>query len=232
MKMKKQVKEKKVGMAKKMQGQTEEKERVVKKSSAAGSRVTKATAKGKPQETTAQQIPSAAVSSGQVMPRVEGKLAARTQPGERSVVAVKAVEGNSPAEKSVIHKETAAGKVSASVGTAAAAHPKAAKEEPAPGICKQYSASHGLCKVTFRLPAAAAPAAKKVTIVGDFNGWDKETTLLKRQDNGDFAVTLDLDAGREYRFRYLIDGQRWENDWRADKYVRSPYGGDDSVVSV
>jgi hypothetical protein len=214
MKMKKQDKEKKVGKAKKGKEHPEEKRRVVEKSSAAGSRV------------------AAAGTSGPLMPKVEGKLAARTQPGQRSVVPVKPAEEKA-AKKPDAPKETAAKKVPASGRTGAAAHPEAAsKESLSFGPNKEYSASRRLCKVTFRLPAAAAPAAKKVTIVGDFNGWDKETTSLKRQDNGDFAVTLDLDAGREYRFRYLIDGKRWENDWRADRYVRSPYGVDDSVVSV
>ncbi len=30
--------------------------------------------------------------------------------------------------------------------------------------------------------------------------------------NGDFSATLSLEAGKSYRFRYLLDGKRWEND--------------------
>jgi len=33
-------------------------------------------------------------------------------------------------------------------------------------------------------------------------------------------------------FRYLVDGERWENDWAADAYVPNPFGGEDSVVEV
>jgi hypothetical protein len=43
-------------------------------------------------------------------------------------------------------------------------------------------------------------------------------------------VTLELAPGKAYQFRYLLDGDRWENDWRADRYVPNPYGGDNSVV--
>jgi len=43
---------------------------------------------------------------------------------------------------------------------------------------------------------------------------------------------VDLDAGRAHRFRYLLDGQRWDNDWVADAYVRNDFGGDDSVVDL
>jgi len=60
-------------------------------------------------------------------------------------------------------------------------------------------------------------------------------TLLQNRYRGkeaDWRLLLKLAAGREYRFRYLIDGQRWENDWHADKYLKSPYGVEDSVVCV
>jgi hypothetical protein len=100
------------------------------------------------------------------------------------------------------------------------------------GFKKEYLNSHPECNVTFRLPSDAAPEAKKVTIVGDFNYWDMEATPMKKAINGDFTVTLELGTGKEYRFRYLIDGKRWENDWRADKYMKNPYGTDDSVVCV
>ena len=95
------------------------------------------------------------------------------------------------------------------------------------GIKKQYLHS-GLssCRVSFRLPKEAALDAKKATIVGDFNNWDAEATQMKRLKNGDFAVTLDLNTGRAYNYRYLIDGNRWENDWHADRYEQNPYGGE------
>jgi hypothetical protein len=110
--------------------------------------------------------------------------------------------------------------------SAARENPKA---EP-PGIKKKYLEARNICEVTFRLPSEASLGARKVSVVGDFNNWEKEATLLTKQENGDFIIALELDAGKEYRFRYLIDGQRWENDWHADKYVKSPYDVEDSVV--
>jgi 1,4-alpha-glucan branching enzyme len=98
------------------------------------------------------------------------------------------------------------------------------------GIRKEYTNLHKICRTTFRLPGGAALKARKVTIVGDFNNWDKEATPMKKLKNGDFTITLGLAPGREYRFRYLIDGKKWENDWCADKYVKNPYGVEDSVV--
>jgi 1,4-alpha-glucan branching enzyme len=87
---------------------------------------------------------------------------------------------------------------------------------------KRFLKSKPVCKVTFELPSQAANGAGKVTLVGDFNGWDQTAMPLKRNKNGDYSVTVDLPCEREYQFRYLIDGERWENDWAADKYVPNP----------
>jgi 1,4-alpha-glucan branching enzyme len=109
-----------------------------------------------------------------------------------------------------------------------------AKEAPmaSAGLVKEYLKAKQGCKVTFRLPRIAAPDAKSVSIVGDFNNWSIHAHPMTRLKNGDYSITLDLKPGKEYQFRYLIDDTRWENDWRADKYVRSPYGDSDNSVVI
>ncbi|VAX33908.1 hypothetical protein MNBD_NITROSPIRAE03-874 [hydrothermal vent metagenome] len=107
---------------------------------------------------------------------------------------------------------------------------KTVKKAETPGIRKQYLKSRPACKVTFRLPKEAAPDAQRVSIVGDFNNWDKGAAVMKRLKSGDFTLTLELEAGREYCYRYLIDATRWENDWCADRYRPNPFGCDDSVI--
>jgi 1,4-alpha-glucan branching enzyme len=100
-------------------------------------------------------------------------------------------------------------------------------------MTKKYLKDKNICRVTFKLPKDAAPEARSVNIVGDFNNWDIYGTPMKRDTNGNFTVSVDLEAGREYQFRYLIDEMRWENDWKADRYVPSPYGhADNSIVTV
>jgi 1,4-alpha-glucan branching enzyme len=106
-----------------------------------------------------------------------------------------------------------------------------AKEIPT-SLKKQYVKSKSICKVTFRLPKDAAPSAKSVTIVGDFNKWNVTQTPMKRLKNGDFTLTLELPCDREYNFRYLIDANRWEKDWFADKHIPGDTEVDDSVVVV
>jgi 1,4-alpha-glucan branching enzyme len=99
------------------------------------------------------------------------------------------------------------------------------------GIKKTYLKDKDVCRVTFRLPKAAAPDTKSVCIVGDFNNWNYHATPMKKLKRGDYTISLDLESGMEYQFRYLIEESKWENDWNADKYVKSSYGDcDNSVV--
>jgi 1,4-alpha-glucan branching enzyme len=101
------------------------------------------------------------------------------------------------------------------------------------GIAKRYLKTKPICKAKFTLPREAAAFARRANIVGDFNDWDANATRMKKLKDGSFTIVLDLPQGREYQYRYLIDGTRWENDWNADKYVRSPLGDcDNSVVVV
>lgn len=100
------------------------------------------------------------------------------------------------------------------------------------GIMKEYLKSTPMCNVTFSLPREAAGDARKVTLVGDFNNWSKNTTPMKKLKTGDFRLKVKLARKRHYKFRYLVDSKRWENDWHADTYVPNSYGDEDSVVVV
>jgi 1,4-alpha-glucan branching enzyme len=104
--------------------------------------------------------------------------------------------------------------------------------EPAMSLKKQYLKKNTSCKVTFSFPREAAGSAAQVSLVGDFNGWNKDAIPMKKLKNGGFTATLTLQANKEYHFRYFLDGERWENDWNADKYVPNRHGSDDSVVVV
>lgn len=100
-------------------------------------------------------------------------------------------------------------------------------------LSKQYLKSKPVVKVTFRLPKEAAPEANVVALVGEFNSWNIQATAMEKLKNGGWRTTLELEPGREYQYRYLIDETTWENDWEADKYVRSSFGNcDNSVVTT
>lgn len=97
---------------------------------------------------------------------------------------------------------------------------------------KQFLKSKPVCKVTFKISEEEAKNAQLVRLVGEFNGWDKTAPPMRRLKNGMFTATVELEAGKEYQFRYLLDDQSWENDWAADAYVPSKASFEEnSVVS-
>lgn len=100
------------------------------------------------------------------------------------------------------------------------------------GPTREYAKDGSACTVMFWLPREAAPDAKCVALVGTFNRWDENAHRMSRLESGDFALAVELEAGKEYEFRYLIDGTRWENSWSADKYVWSEYAGCENSVIV
>lgn len=94
-------------------------------------------------------------------------------------------------------------------------------------MLKKESAHRGKVRVTFSMPAVLS--AQTVHLVGDFNQWNADATPLCREEQT-WSVSLLLDHGHAYQYRYLLNGQVWLNDWQADQYVPNTSGGDDSVV--
>lgn len=95
---------------------------------------------------------------------------------------------------------------------------------------KQVLKTKPVCKVTFSLPAQVQ--GETVFLVGDFNNWQEDATPMKRNKDGSFSATLELEQGKEYQFRYLVNSSEWHNDWEADRYVPNPFSGDNSVVTT
>lgn len=84
-------------------------------------------------------------------------------------------------------------------------------------------------KVTFY--THPLPEADIAYLVGDFNDWDESASPMQQLKDGRFKLAIKLDSGKNYQFRYLVDGE-WHNDWEADEYVPNPFSGDNSVVTT
>ena len=98
---------------------------------------------------------------------------------------------------------------------------------------KRYLKTKPVSKVTFRLSVEAAAGSEDAHLVGEFNLWDPAATPMQRLKSGAFAVTLDLEPGRDYEFRYLLSDGTWANDGEADRYQPSGFpDAENSVVSV
>jgi hypothetical protein len=88
----------------------------------------------------------------------------------------------------------------------------------------------GTSAVTFTLDPKVG--ARVAVVCGEWNGWAPDIHVMERDERGGFALTIALEPGRRYRFRYLLDHERWENDWAADAYEPNAFGQDDSIVDL
>lgn len=86
-------------------------------------------------------------------------------------------------------------------------------------IKKQFLKSKPFCKVTFKVGKELAENAETVKVVGDFNAWNTDVEPMKKLKNGSFTQVINLEVGKEYQFRYLINGSAWANEKEADKEV-------------
>lgn len=104
-------------------------------------------------------------------------------------------------------------------------------EEDTAMINKRPGKKRGKVQVSFVLPSNMW--AERVNLVGEFNDWDTTATPMSRnRSDANWRATIELEAGERYRFRYLIDGKEWLNDWHADDHRENPYGSYDSVVDL
>jgi 1,4-alpha-glucan branching enzyme len=96
-------------------------------------------------------------------------------------------------------------------------------------MLEKESLGNGHVRITFRVSHYIW--ADSIALVGDFNGWDVHSHRLSRtRDDGEWHITLLLEANRAYKFRYLVDGREWMDDDHADAYEPNDFGSYDSVV--
>lgn len=96
-------------------------------------------------------------------------------------------------------------------------------------ISKNFLKSKPICKITFTIPSNNAT---KAVVVGDFNNWDPSATPLKKQKNGVFKGTIDVETGKSYEFKYIVDGVYY-NDPEVEEKVFNSFANDyNSVVTV
>ena len=95
---------------------------------------------------------------------------------------------------------------------------------------KSYSKTGRYCRVTFELPADVQ--AKSASLCGEFNEWDPLKNQMTRRKDGRFSTTISLEAGKAYRFKYILDGEHWENDSNADEYVTNCFSTEDSLINL
>lgn len=79
-------------------------------------------------------------------------------------------------------------------------------------------------KVTFTLPAANVIGAEGCVLLGEFNNWNlDEGIYLQKQADGSMTAEVELAAGNDYQYRYLLSNGRWVND-DAEKITSEMHG--------
>lgn len=99
-------------------------------------------------------------------------------------------------------------------------------------IKKQYLKNKPVCKVTLSIPQELANSAGKAALVGEFNDWDQNATPMKKSKKGLFQTSINLQKDSSYQFRYLLDGNHWENEPEADEEVPNFIGDTNSLIHV
>jgi len=72
--------------------------------------------------------------------------------------------------------------------------------------------------------------AKKVSIAGTFNNWNKAANYLKEEKPGLWSIVLPLSPG-SYEYKFIVDGN-WITDPANPQKVTDPDGNENSVVKV
>lgn len=97
------------------------------------------------------------------------------------------------------------------------------------GTGRSPAAPAGSAVVSFEL---TAPAAARVTLVGDFNGWDRQATPMRRASASDiWSVSVPVARGR-HAYGFVVDGERWVADPSAPLAPEDGFGGANSVIVV
>ena len=77
-----------------------------------------------------------------------------------------------------------------------------------------------------------APRATRISLVGDFKGWDAtRTPMLRAGSEAPWTVVVPLTPGR-YHYAFLVDGSRWLADPSAPVARDDDYGAPSSVLTV
>jgi len=79
--------------------------------------------------------------------------------------------------------------------------------------------------------ALSAPRASRVSVVGDFNGWDEAAAPMRRQGAGVWTISLSVSHGRHV-YAFLVDRDHWVSDPEAPLAPEDGFGVSNSVIVV
>jgi len=84
-------------------------------------------------------------------------------------------------------------------------------------------------RVTFTMPAIDGCSC--LYLVGKFDEWNESVYRLQHAENGTWSLTLELESGREFQYRFRTNDGRWLNDPSAP-HALHPFESEISLVST
>ena len=97
-------------------------------------------------------------------------------------------------------------------------------------LARSPAAGSGAAGVEFSIEL---PSARAVSLVGDFNDWDRGRTPLRRVGaSSKWATTVPLRRGGLYRYAFLVDGVQFIADPRQPGPLDADYGQAVSLLTV
>ena len=77
-------------------------------------------------------------------------------------------------------------------------------------IHKGAEGKNGKVRVTFSMPASAC--SNCLYLVGWFDEWDESVYRMEQSAEGSWSLTLELERGCEYHYRFRTADGRWLDD--------------------
>jgi len=74
-------------------------------------------------------------------------------------------------------------------------------------------------------------SANLVALVGDGNEWNPEAQPLTRDSGGKWTVNIRLARGN-YQYKFVVNGERWEEDPSNQHRVANEHGTHNSIRQV
>ena len=72
--------------------------------------------------------------------------------------------------------------------------------------------------------------ATKVSLVGNFNNWNKNTNPMKKED-GIWKCSLKLKPGK-HEYQFVVNDTDWIVDPKSENNVNNKYEGKNSIIEV
>lgn len=76
-----------------------------------------------------------------------------------------------------------------------------------------------------------SPDARSVAVAGDFNKWNTDVGVMKREDGGVWTIEIPLNPGT-YNYMFVMNGEAWITDPGAVAFRDDGFGLKNSVVRV